>query len=70
MASLDVVPEQRSRRRRRAVGPPGAARPTEPLSGLLGVPSDHEPADRAQADDEREDARLRADRPPHHDQGV
>jgi hypothetical protein len=52
------------------VGPPGAARPTEPLSGLLSEPADHEPADRAQPDGEREDARLRADRPPHHDQGV
>ncbi len=49
-----------ARRRRRAVGPPGAHPPgDEPL--LVPVERTDSPAD---------DERLRADRPPHHDRGV
>ena len=54
-------PEPRARRRRRAVGPPGA-RPAQ--SELCLSDAEQEPP--PPSDDER----LLADRPPHHDRGV
>ncbi len=50
----------RTRRRRRAVGPPGATPTQEPVVDL--------PAEYSEEADDVE--RLRRDVPPHHDRGV
>ena len=54
-------PEPTARRRRRAVGPPGARNADQELR----LP-DAEQEPQPPSDDER----LLADRPPHHDRGV
>jgi len=54
-----------ARPRRRAVGPVGAPAPDAEPTGL----EDLRPPDR-EVPPPDEDERLRADRPPHHDQGV
>jgi hypothetical protein len=64
-----------ARRRRRAVGPLGAAR-SEPAAGadgwadLVDPPESDERAEPDERAGPDEDARLTADRPPHHDRGV